>query len=115
MLLYGFACRSTASRNRILFSVGISPLGVPIHSGGANAQRSQRAARDEMKGRKTHAQTIHAMDAATGGSCADCNVLRVVACGDQSSCWTRNDTISYHNATRPWFRLFLAPLIKEHV
>jgi hypothetical protein len=89
--------------------------------GGAHSFRrrirscSQRAARDEMKGRKTHAQTIHAMDTATGGSCADCNVLRVVACGDQSRCWTRNNTIPYHNATRPWFRPFLAPLIKEHV
>jgi hypothetical protein len=34
---YSFACRSIASRHSILFSVGISPLGVPIHSVGAYA------------------------------------------------------------------------------
>jgi hypothetical protein len=56
--------------------------------GGAHSFRrhkrscSQRAARDEMKGRKTHAQTIHAMDTATSGSCADCNVFCVVTCAD---------------------------------
>ena len=54
-----------------------------------------------MKGRKTHAQTMLAMDTANGGTCADCNVLRVVVRGGQSRCWARNNTISYHNASRP--------------
>jgi len=97
-------------------SLSGSPLwGCPFIQRGTNAQCSQRAARDEMKGRKTHAQTIHAMDTATVGSCADCNVFCVVTCADQSRCWACNNSVSYHDATRPWFRLFLASLIKEHV
>lgn len=68
-----------------------------------------------MKGRKTHAQTIYAMDTATGSARADCDVCCAVARGGQSRRRASNNTVPDHHTSRPCIRLFLAPLIKENV
>jgi hypothetical protein len=62
-----------------------------------------------MKGRKTHVQTIYAMDTATYRACSDRDVFCFVAY-DGQSCGGANDYASHCNISCTEAKYALAPL-----
>jgi hypothetical protein len=78
----------------VLCTVRVSPLGYPFVRHGMHAACcmlhaacSLAAVRDDRKGKKTHAETIHTVDTTADGARADRDVLGDVAHGVNSCCW----------------------------
>jgi hypothetical protein len=77
----GILLPSKSSQHNVLFTVRVSPLGYPFVRHGTNASCFLSAVRDDRKGRKIHAETIHMVDTTADGARADCDVLCVLTYG----------------------------------